>query len=155
MGRIRSCGFVEGDLSFGVGFQVSKAHARPSHCLLCLLPVDQNIKLSATVPVPCLSAFCHADNGLTLKLPSSPQLNALFYKSCLGHVCLHSNRTVVRQELCRKCTLISSPYTAESGSECTLFGAKHQRHCLPALTPVIPLPHYEALDLACFTAFNF
>lgn len=46
-----------------VGFEFSKAHASLS---LCLLPVDENVKLSATVPVPCLSASCCDYQGLTL-----------------------------------------------------------------------------------------
>jgi hypothetical protein len=46
----------------GVGFKVSKAHAKVQS--LCLWPVCQDIKFSATAP--CLYAFCHDDHELTL-----------------------------------------------------------------------------------------
>ena len=35
-------------------------------CAFCLLPVDQDVKLSAIVLELCLSAFDHDDNRLTL-----------------------------------------------------------------------------------------
>jgi hypothetical protein len=40
LGRIRRYGIVEGGVSLGVGFEVSKVHIRPS-LALCPLPVDQ------------------------------------------------------------------------------------------------------------------
>lgn len=49
----------------GVSFKVSKAHSRPSvSLLLCLIPVDQDVQLSATVPMTCLSASNQHDDGL-------------------------------------------------------------------------------------------
>jgi hypothetical protein len=39
-GGIRRCALVEGGLSLGVGFEVSKTHARTS---LCFLLMDQNV----------------------------------------------------------------------------------------------------------------
>jgi hypothetical protein len=57
--------------------EVAKSHVRIclSVCLsvcpyLCLLSTDQDVKLSATFPVPCLPMGCHTpcpdDNGLAL-----------------------------------------------------------------------------------------
>ena len=43
--------------------EVSEAQARPA---LHQLPMDQDVKLSATVSVPCLSSPHHGDNGLIL-----------------------------------------------------------------------------------------
>lgn len=47
-----------------VNFEVSEA--QPGLVSLCLLPADQDVKLSATALVPRLSAFCHDDHVLTL-----------------------------------------------------------------------------------------
>jgi hypothetical protein len=55
--KVRRCGI-------GVGFEISKAYTRPS-LSICLMPVDQNIKLSATALVPCLSGFLCNDKGLS------------------------------------------------------------------------------------------
>jgi hypothetical protein len=56
-------------VSLGVGFRVSKSHARPS-IFPFLLPVDPDVELSAISPVPCLPAGYHApcldENGLNL-----------------------------------------------------------------------------------------
>ena len=41
--RIRRCGLVGGNVSLGVGFEVSKTCVRPS---LCLLLTDQDVALS-------------------------------------------------------------------------------------------------------------
>lgn len=58
-----------GSVSVGVGFEVSKAQARPSGSLF-LLPADLDIELSATSPTPHLPAYHHApcrkDNVLNL-----------------------------------------------------------------------------------------
>lgn len=45
-----------GGVSFGVGFDVSNAHTRPSWLFLSLylMIVVSRCKLSATAPVPCL-----------------------------------------------------------------------------------------------------
>jgi hypothetical protein len=48
-----------------VGFDVSKVHARTSVSLF-LLPVDQDVPLSATASAPCLSVSCN--DGHKLKL---------------------------------------------------------------------------------------
>jgi hypothetical protein len=51
----RRCGLVEGSVSLGLGFGVSKAHDK-SRVSLFLLPVDLEIKLLATSPasyLPC------------------------------------------------------------------------------------------------------
>ena len=76
-GTIRRCDLGVGWLCWrkciilGVGFEVSYAQApgRVAHSLL-LLPVDQNVELSAPSLVPCLPGCCHAshhdDNGLNL-----------------------------------------------------------------------------------------
>lgn len=64
------------EVSPEMGFEVSKAHAKtclsflsvtvlPNPCPW-LLPRDQDTKLSAAVPVLCLSVSCHDGHGLTL-----------------------------------------------------------------------------------------
>ena len=73
MGGIRSRdleedkALLEEGVTMDAGFEVSKTQARPSISLF-LLPVDQDVKLSATsatffLPV-CHQASCHDDNGL-------------------------------------------------------------------------------------------
>ena len=47
----KKCGFV-GDVSLGAGFEVSEA--KPYIVVLFLLPIDQDVELSALSPVPCL-----------------------------------------------------------------------------------------------------
>lgn len=77
-GAIRRCDIVGVGVVFwrkcvtvGTGFGVSYVQATPSvvHSLL-LLPVDQDVDLSAPFLVPCLAALCHTshrdDNGLNL-----------------------------------------------------------------------------------------
>lgn len=51
-----------------VHLEISKADAKTSVCwsVSLLLPVGQDVKLSATAPVPGLSVSCHDDHGLTL-----------------------------------------------------------------------------------------
>jgi hypothetical protein len=44
---------VGGNLSLGVGFEVSVAQARPSDLLFFLLPTDHNTELSAPSSAPC------------------------------------------------------------------------------------------------------
>lgn len=57
-----------------------------SFSLLFLLPVDQNVKLSVTVPVQCLSAPCCDDHELTLEHYNQVTNQVLyFYKSCFGY----------------------------------------------------------------------
>lgn len=48
-------GFIGRGVSQGVGFEVSKTHTRLS-VSLCLQPVIRDVKLSATVPMLCLSS---------------------------------------------------------------------------------------------------
>lgn len=69
LGRIRR-GLVGEGLSLGVGFEVSKAHARPS-LFLCLLPLDQECKLEATTPCHAywLSAMMIMDTDTVIKPP--------------------------------------------------------------------------------------
>lgn len=86
LGRMRRC------ILAGRGSRRRQAQP-PSHS--SLLP---SCELSATAVVLCLPAHCHAacrhDPWLTLR--NKPPLNASFI-SCLGHVSLHSNRTVAKQ----------------------------------------------------------
>lgn len=58
-----------GGLSLGMGFAVSKAHARPVPPSLCVLPVDQDGTLSyfsSVMPNFVLPCSHHVDNGLAL-----------------------------------------------------------------------------------------
>ena len=54
----------------GVGFEIYHAQTMPSEAHLSLLPIDQDVELSAPSPAPCLPGCCHAshhdDNGLNL-----------------------------------------------------------------------------------------
>ena len=56
MERIRRCGLCRESVSLGVGFKVSRVHAKPRVSLLLLL-ANQDVELSATSPAPCLPAF--------------------------------------------------------------------------------------------------
>jgi hypothetical protein len=65
-------------VSLEVGFGVSKTQAR-ANSILFLLPVDLVVKLSATLPAPCLPVCCHAshhDNGLTFSNWKPAPINA-------------------------------------------------------------------------------
>lgn len=53
-------------MSLGVSLEVSKDHGRPSVYLFLMLPVDHDVKLSATASWPCLSASCQDNHGPTL-----------------------------------------------------------------------------------------
>jgi hypothetical protein len=61
-----------GNVSMGMGFEVSEDQARPT---VSLLPVDSNIELTSTVP--CLLACCHAlyndNNELNLCCKPAPK----------------------------------------------------------------------------------
>jgi hypothetical protein len=71
-----------------VGFKFSKSLSQAQS--LYLLPLDLDVKLSATSPILYFPAYYQAshsdDNRLSLpqKL-SKPQLSASFYKNCYGH----------------------------------------------------------------------
>ena len=80
--RIGKCGLA--------GAGVSKDHARPSLSLQ-LHPVDRDLKVSAAAPAPCSSAS-HQDY---LELLAS-QLNAFFYKRCLGHGVSAQQQNVIK-----------------------------------------------------------
>jgi hypothetical protein len=52
-------------VSLGLVFEVLEAHTRPSGFLF-LMPMDQDVELSATCRVPRLPAHCHKDKVLNL-----------------------------------------------------------------------------------------
>ena len=56
--------------------------------VISCLHSEQNLDLSAP-PTPCLPELCHAPSLMTMDKTSGPvsqpQLNAVLYKSCLGH----------------------------------------------------------------------
>jgi hypothetical protein len=89
--RIRRCVLVGVAATLleevSLGFEVSKAQARPNISLL-LLHMDPDGELSDPSPAPyfpvCSHASCH-DNRLPFETVSKPQLNAFFHKSCHGH----------------------------------------------------------------------
>lgn len=68
--RIRRCDLVEGNVSFGVGFEDSEVQARPRAYSVFLLPMNLIIELSGTCPAPGLLIYCHTshhdDNQLNL-----------------------------------------------------------------------------------------
>jgi hypothetical protein len=52
---------------WGRDSEVSKAPFRPSVSFsFCLLPLDEDVKLSAAAPAPCLSASHHDSHGSIL-----------------------------------------------------------------------------------------
>ena len=70
--------------------QPGHAHSGPSQMFLPL-PLIYSKTFSTTISRTVMSflflfLFAFNDNGLSLKLQTSPQLNALFYKSYLGLV---------------------------------------------------------------------
>lgn len=48
LGKIKLCSFVGAGMPMGVDSGISTAHISPHSFFLCLLPVDQDVKLSAT-----------------------------------------------------------------------------------------------------------
>lgn len=56
MRRVRRYDFVGGSVSLGVGFEVSKAQARPND-FLSLLPLNADGELSASMSACLLSCF--------------------------------------------------------------------------------------------------
>ena len=93
LGRIRRCGPVE-DLSHW-GWALRFQKSTPGLVALCLLPMDQDEKLSATAPGPCLSASHREDNGQTLENPrQAPDPMHSFLRVGLVTVSLHCSRTV-------------------------------------------------------------
>ena len=73
---------------YGAGIEVSYAQAIPS-VAHSVLPADQDVGLLA-LPALCLPACSHAscndNNGLNLKLESSPSEMFFFInRSCCGH----------------------------------------------------------------------
>lgn len=50
--RIKMCGLVGEGASLGMGFEVSKVHARSRLCLCLPAAYGENVKLSVTVPAP-------------------------------------------------------------------------------------------------------
>lgn len=85
------CVLVEGGVSLGVGFDVSKAYAKPS---LCLLPVDQDVKLSVIAPAPCLLVSHRDDYGLTSETASKPSFKCFLLRVMVS---LHSHRIVTKK----------------------------------------------------------
>ena len=64
-GTIRRCGLVGGSVTVEEGFEVIYTQAMPSVIdSLLMLPVDQDVEISALSPAPCLPAHCQDDNGL-------------------------------------------------------------------------------------------
>ena len=61
-GTIRRCGFVEVDMMLLEWRQALRAYtyaqATPSVLVQFLLPLNQDVELSAPFPVPCLPACC-------------------------------------------------------------------------------------------------
>ena len=72
-------------VTVGAGFEVSYAQATSSVTERLLLPVGQNVELSAPSTVPCLSACHHVNNEQNLRTASQPHLKVFRYKSCHDH----------------------------------------------------------------------
>lgn len=64
-GKIRRGGLVGGDVSLWA-LRCQKPMPGPDHPACHLLPMDQEVKLSATAPGSCLSASHHDGHGRTL-----------------------------------------------------------------------------------------
>ena len=79
--KIRRCGLVEGSVSLGEGFEVSKAKPGPVSLFLMLVGACRTLSSFSSTMSVCI---CHADNGLH-PLNCKPQLNALLYNNCCGH----------------------------------------------------------------------
>ena len=69
---IRRCGLVEGSVSLGVDFGISKAQASPNGSFF-LLPLNPDAEFSAASPAPCVTTACTTlptmmttDKGLNL-----------------------------------------------------------------------------------------
>ena len=65
----------------GVGFDISKACARPS----LTLPVDQDIELSAPCPISHLPTYYHMLPAMTRAGTVSQPPIKCFYNTCLGY----------------------------------------------------------------------
>ena len=57
--------------SLRVGFEVSKAHSRPSPP--CPMPMDQDVKADPIL-FPCCCALHHDDDGLSSEVVSRPPI---------------------------------------------------------------------------------
>jgi hypothetical protein len=84
-------------VSLGMGFEVSKAHARPS----LSVPKYQDVELSAPSPAPylpvCHSASCHDNNGQSSETVSKPPITCfLFLRVALATMTPHSNTAVTK-----------------------------------------------------------
>ena len=55
--RMRGVGLVGGNMSLGLGVEVSKANCKPGISIY-LHPADLDVGLSAPSPAQCLSACC-------------------------------------------------------------------------------------------------
>lgn len=84
LGRIMMCGLVRVGVALQVDFEFKKPtpspNPRPLPHSLCLLPADQDVKLSVTAPAPCLSASLHGDYEPPSKNVSKFPMKCFFYK---------------------------------------------------------------------------
>jgi hypothetical protein len=94
--HIRRCGllgigviFFRGDVSLGGGLWGFRSSTRS-------LPADQDVKLLALSPAPCLSVLCHVSCQYVISSPSKTisrsQLNLFLYNSYCGHGISSCNR---------------------------------------------------------------
>ena len=70
-GTLGGVALLEEVCHWGAGFEVSEAQARPS-IILFLLPVDQDVELSAPSLAPCLPACHHASLVMIIDQTSEP-----------------------------------------------------------------------------------
>ena len=65
----RRCGLVGGNVSLGVGFELSEAQARPS---VTLSSVNLDVELSATAPAQCVCVTLYTLPGWKWTKPLNP-----------------------------------------------------------------------------------
>ena len=82
--RIRRCGLLKGNGLLGA-WTLRFQKPIPGSVCLCLLPVDQDVKLAVTAPQTRLPVSRHDGSMSDSKTASEAPINVPFPKSRLGH----------------------------------------------------------------------
>jgi hypothetical protein len=116
---IRRCGLVGENVSLRIGFEVSDAQAMLNVISFISLSADQDVKLSAPSPAPCLPICYHVsshDNGLNLRTLSQTQLNVFLYKTCCDRGVSSQTETLTK-------------IASELHGQLSNFALLHRPHC--------------------------